>query len=81
MGSPLTLRYLGNYPNMFDNPEEEPVLTWTAISWLLKDYGLSQIKTVPADIQYRRISRQWSVQPPLAVANHPNFCPCPRRGK
>jgi hypothetical protein len=68
---------------MFDNVEEKHVLTWSAISWLLEDYGLSRIETVPADIQYsyRRISRQWSLQPPPAVANHPNFCPCPRQGK
>ena len=81
MGSPLTLKYLGKYSNMFDHPDEEPVVTWSAISWLLEDYGLSRTETVPADIQYRRNSRQWSLQPPPAVANHPNFCQCPRRGK
>lgn len=81
MGSPLTLRYLGKYPNMFDNPEEEPVPTWAAIAWLLEEYGLSRTETVHADIQYRIILRQWSLQPPPAVANHPNFSPCPRRGK
>ena len=42
---------------------------------------VSRIENVPMDIQYRRISRQWSLQPPPAVANHPNFCQCPRRGK
>ena len=56
-------------------------MTWSAISWLLEDYGLSRTETVPADIHYRRISRQWSFQPPPAVASHPNFCQCPRRGK
>ena len=81
MGSPLTLKYLGKYPNMFNSPEEEPVVTWSAISWLLEDYGLSRTETVPADIQHRRNSRQWSLQPPPAVASHPNFCQCPRRGK
>ena len=81
MGNPLTLKYLGKYPNMFDKLEEEPVVTWSAISWLLEDYGISRIENVPADIQYRRISRQWSLQPPPVVANCPNFCQCPRRGK
>ena len=81
VGSPLTLRYLGQYSKMFDHPEEEPVPTWKAISWLLEDYGLSRTESVPADIHYRKISRQWSSNPPPAVANHPNFCPCPRRGK
>ena len=41
MGNPLTLKYLGKYPNMFDKLEEEPVVTWSAISWLLENYGLS----------------------------------------
>lgn len=80
-GSPLTLKYLGQYNKMFDDPSEEPVLTWIAISWLLEDYGLSRTENVPADIQYRRISRQWSPNPPPAVVNHPNFCPCARRYK
>ena len=66
---------------MFDKLEEEPVVTWSAISWFLKDYGLSRIENVRADIQYMRISRQWSLQPQPAVANHPNFCECPSRGK
>lgn len=81
VGSPLTLSYLGQYSKMFDHPEEEPVPTWKAISWLLEDYGLSRTESVPADIHYRKISRQWSSNPPPAVANHPNFCPCQRRGK
>ena len=80
-GSPLTLKYLGQYHKMFDNPSEEPVLTWVAISWMLEDYGLSRTENVPADIQYRRISRQWSPNPPPAVINHPHFCPCARRYK
>lgn len=80
-GSPLTLKYLGQYHKMFDDPSEEPVLTWSAISWLLEDYGLSRTETIPADIQYRRVSRQWSPTPPPAVINHPNFCPCARRYK
>lgn len=66
---------------MFDAPEGEPIPTWNAIAWLLEDYGLSRTKDVPADIQYKRISRQWSVIPPAAVASHPHFCPCPRRNK
>jgi hypothetical protein len=65
---------------MFNNSEEELVVTWSAISWLLKDYGLSRTETVPTDIQYQRTSRQWSLQLPPAVASHPNFCQCPRRG-
>jgi hypothetical protein len=81
VGSPLTLRYLGQYVKMFDTPAEEPVLTWTAISWMLEDYGLSRTEEVPADIVYRQNSRQWSHNPPPAVANHPNFCPCQRRCK
>jgi hypothetical protein len=81
VGSPLTLRYLGQYAKMFDTPAEEPVLTWTAISWMLEDYGLSRTEEVPADIVYWQNSRQWSHNPPPAVANHPNFCPCQRRCK
>lgn len=69
MGNPLTLKYLGKYPSMFDNLEEEPVVTWTAISWLLEDYGLSRTKTVLVDIQYRQISKQWSLEPPPATSS------------
>ena len=80
-GSPLTLRYLGQYAKMFDHSEEEPVPTWKAISWLLEDSGLFRTENVPADIHYRKISRQWSVDPPPAVATHPNLCSCPCRYK
>ena len=81
VGSPLTLKYLGQYENMFDSPAEEPVPTWLAMSWLLEDYGLSRNEDIPADIQYKRISRQWSEVPPVAVLTHPHFCDCPRRCK
>jgi len=81
MGNLLTLKYLEKYPNMFNNSEEEHVLPWSVISWFLEDYGLLCTETVLADIQYRRTSRQWSLQPPPAVASHLNFCQCPRRGK
>lgn len=63
---------------MFDSPEEKPILTGSAISWLLEDYGMSRTETIPADIQHRKFSRQWSSNPLPAVANHPSFCPCPR---
>ena len=81
LGSPLTLQYLGQYPKMFNDPQEMPVPTWQAIAWLLEDYGLSRTEDVPADIHYRRISRQWSSSPPPAITNHPQFCACPRRNK
>lgn len=80
-GSPLTLQYLGQYDRMFDKPEEKPVPTWAAISWILEDYGQSRTEDVPADIHYRRISKHWSPNPPPVVTNHPNFCNCPRRHK
>lgn len=81
VGSPLTLRYLGQYANMFDHPGEEPIPTWTAIAWLLEDYGLSRNEEVPADIHHRRIARRWPDGPPAGVASHPHFCRCPRRGR
>ena len=80
-GSPLTLKYLGQYALLFDKPEEEPVSTWLAIAWLLEDYGLSRTEEAPADIHYRRISRQWPTIPPAAVRSNPHYCPCPRRHK
>jgi hypothetical protein len=73
VGNPLTLRYLGQYAQMFDNLEEEPIPTWPAILWLLEDYGFSRTEEVPADIHYRRISRQWSAIPPVAVTSHPHY--------
>jgi hypothetical protein len=81
VGNPLTLRYLGQYAKMFDVPREEPIPTWSTISWLLEDYGLSKMEEVHADISYRKISRQWSHNPPPIVAIHPNFCLCQRRCK
>lgn len=35
----------------------------------------------PADIYYKRISRQWSSILSLAISSHPRFCLCPRRCK
>lgn len=80
-GSQLTLRYLGQYGNMFDSPTEEPIPTWDAIAWILEDYGQSRTEDMPADIYYRRVSRQWPSEPPVNVRSHPHFCPCPRRCK
>ena len=57
ISSVFTLRYLGQYAQLFDNPEEEPIPTWLAISWLLEDYGLSRMEEVPVGIHYRRISK------------------------
>lgn len=42
VGSPFILRYLGQYPKIFDDPTEVPMPTWTIISWLLEDCGLSR---------------------------------------
>ena len=81
VGSPLTLRYLGQYAHTFDAPSEKPIPTWTSTTWLLEDYGLVWTKEVPADIQYQRFSRRWSHDPPMSVASHPQFCSCPRRGR
>lgn len=50
VGNPLILKYLGQYHKLFDNPSEEPVPTWEAISWLLEDYGLLRTENVPTDI-------------------------------
>ena len=41
-GSNLTMRCLGNYLGLFDNEAVFPLPTWTAIEWLLEDYGLSR---------------------------------------
>lgn len=81
VGSALTLRYLGQYAQMFDSPDEEPIPTWTAIVWLLEDYGLSQIEEVHVDIHLRRISRRGPENPPVSVTCHMHCCPCPRRGR
>lgn len=81
IGSPLTLRYLGQYAHMFDSSKEKPFMTWSTISWLLKDYGMSQTKEMHANIYYKRISRQWSRAPPMLVASHLHFCNCPHRCK
>ena len=80
-GTQLTLRYLGQYGNMFDSPTEEPIPTWNAIAWILEDYGQSRTEDMPTNIYHRRISKQWPVEPPTNVKSHPHFCPCPRRCK
>ena len=60
---------------------EEPIPTWSDIAWILENYGQSRTEKVPADIYYRRISRQWPAEPLVNVKSHPHFCPCPRRCK
>ena len=46
----LTLRYLGRYEYLFDSPVEEPIPTWTAILWLLEDYGMSRTEEILTNI-------------------------------
>lgn len=75
--------YLGNYLALFNNPVEQPYVTWQALEWLLKDYGLSRVETRPADVVYRMKSstNNWTMDPPLAVTKDPLWCSCPRRGR
>ena len=80
-GSRATRRYLGHYCELFDGEGEQPVPTWSALAWILEDYGLSRIETTPADMVYKRSSRTWTFEPPPAVQAHPRFCPCARRHK
>jgi len=80
-GSVADQRYLGRYEELFDSDQEKPVPTWTAIAWILQDYGLSRGEQIAADIVYKQVSGPWSFEPPPAVHLHPQFCPCARRHK
>ena len=48
-----TRRYLGHYYVLFDGEGEQPVPTWSALAWILEDYGLSRTETAATDIVYR----------------------------
>jgi hypothetical protein len=78
-------RFQRNYRALFKAGDawetEVPIISWEAIAWILKDYGLSREETEPWDVTYRRISRQWSSEPPPAMKLDPRFCNCPRRNK
>ena len=78
-------RFQGNYRALFKAGDawetEVPIISWEAIAWVLKDYGLSREETEPWDVTYRRVSRQWNSEPPPAVKLDPRFCNCPRRNK
>ena len=52
-GSITTRRYLGHYYVLFDREGEQPVPTWSALAWILEDYGLSRAETAATDIVYR----------------------------
>ena len=74
-------RFLGNYEELFDDVQEKPVPTWTALAWILQDYGLSRTEQMAADLVYKQISGPWSFDPPPVVQVHPQYCPCARRHK
>lgn len=80
-GTVANQRYLGQYPELFDGKEEEPVPTWSALAWILEDYGLSRTESMAADLIYKQVSGTWSYKAPLAVQVHPQYCRCPRRDK
>ena len=80
-GSMATRRYLGQYNELFDGEGEQPVPTWSALAWILEDYGHSRSETTAADMVYRRISGAWTFEPPPAVQAYSRFCPCARRHK
>jgi hypothetical protein len=39
-GSSANQRYLGHYMELFDDKGEKPISTWSALAWILEDYGL-----------------------------------------
>ena len=81
-GSPLTVKYLGNYASLFDNEAVFPLPTWTAIEWLLEDYGLSRREERSWDLIYKEIVNvNWTDAAPEAVRTNGHFCDCKRRFK
>ena len=80
-GSPVDQRYLGNYEELFDDVQEQPVPTWSALAWILQDYGLSRTEQTAANLVYKQISGPWSFDPPPMVQVHLQYCPCARRHK
>jgi hypothetical protein len=76
-------QYLGNYDTLFDRVSEVPFISWKAIEWMLKDTGMVRRLNSPPDKVLREksddLNTKWTLQPPVAVANDPRFCPCERR--
>ena len=70
-GSPIDQRYHGNYEEFFDDVQEKPIPTWSALAWFLYDYGLSRTEQMVADLVYKQISGPWSFDPPPVVQVHP----------
>ena len=52
-GSPMDQRYLGHYEEFFDNVQERPIPTWSALAWILQDYGFSRTEQMAADLVYK----------------------------
>ena len=75
------IEYLGHTHKMFDDPSEEPVLTWSAISWLLEDYGLSRTETIPADVQIQTGFKTMVSYSTTGCDQPSDSCPCARRYK
>lgn len=82
-GSYLNQRFLGQYDALFDHKEEVPFPTWKALEWILEDYGVSRKGWRQWDKIYPRLSAQWPITMPVAVATNPHLCPlkCARRYK
>lgn len=43
-------QYLGQYQDFFDDQGEQPVPTWSALTWLLEGYGQLRTETIAADL-------------------------------
>jgi hypothetical protein len=74
-GSFLKQRYLGRYESLFNSDEELPFPSWSAIEWILEDFGLSRKTWKPWDKLYPRVSQAWSNFTPVAVTTNPHLCP------
>ena len=73
-GLMATRCYLEHSYELFDEEDEQLVRTWSVLTCIHEDYGLSRTKTVAADLVYRRISGAWTFELPPTVQAHSRFC-------
>jgi len=83
----LDPEYLGQYHLMFNGLNKIPYVSWRALEWILKDYGLIRYewesKYVDKSLQEkgRDPLLAWTIEPPPAVLIDLYFCPCERHYK
>lgn len=56
-------RYPGHYVELFNDAQEKPIPIWSALAWILQDYGLSRTEQLAVNLVYKQISGPWFFEP------------------